>query len=213
MEGEENQQDSQFAEQLEQQQMEIEALESIYPDELKILREKPLNFQIQINSNQEEEDNHLKALLIFDMPEDYPLQVPYFRIKNLCPDYIDNTRLDQIEQEMRDQAEDMVGDIMAFQLCDYLREQLGEINDKVLDKLNEIKQKEEEEKANVAVKIEVKHLTYTPVNKETFAIWCSGFLAKMKAEKELNKSEKELKPTGRELFEMASTKDEEIEFD
>ena len=46
-----------------------------------------------------------------------------------------------------------------------------------------------------------KHLTYTPVNKETFAKWCESYMERIRAEREANKTEKDTKLTGRQLFE------------
>ena len=63
-----------------------------------------------VNSNTEsEERNHLKLIVVYDLPEDYPNEIPYFRIKNLAPDYIDNNTLEQFEEEMRERANENIG--------------------------------------------------------------------------------------------------------
>lgn len=95
----------------EDQEMEIETLKSIFAEEeLDIKKEKPYQFSIIINSNTESEDrNYLKLMLIFDLPEDYPNEIPYFRIKNLSPDYIDNNALEKFADEMRERASENVG--------------------------------------------------------------------------------------------------------
>ena len=62
----------------EEQEIEIESLQCIYlEEELKILREKPYQIEVLINSNTESEDkNHLKLKVIFDLLPEYPECVP-----------------------------------------------------------------------------------------------------------------------------------------
>ena len=95
----------------EEQEIEIETLKIIFvEEELQIKKEKPYNFEIMLNSNTEsEERNFLKLKLIFDLPEDYPNEIPYFRIKNLSTDYIDNNSLEAFETEMRERANESLG--------------------------------------------------------------------------------------------------------
>ena len=67
-------------------------------------------------------------------------------LKNLSPEYLNNQMIDKYEQEIRMRAHESLGSQMIFDICELLREKIGEINDKVLGKYNEIiKAKEEEE--------------------------------------------------------------------
>ena len=75
-----------------------------------------------VNSNEEEENNFLKLLLTFELPEDYPESVPFFRIKNLCAEYMDNKLLDKYETQMKAKAEESKGSSMIFELTDWLKE-------------------------------------------------------------------------------------------
>ncbi len=43
-------------------------------------------------------------------------------------------------------------------------------------------------------------LNYTPVNKDTFGKWCAQFLEKLKQEEEAQKTEVDLRKTGKQLF-------------
>lgn len=82
--------------------MEIESLQNIYVDEFKVLREKPYQLEVMVNSNTEsEERNLLKLKLIFDLPPAYPEEVPLLRIKNLSPDYLDNKLIDKYEEQVK----------------------------------------------------------------------------------------------------------------
>ena len=63
---------------------------------------------------------------------------------------------------------------MIFTLCEHLREQIADINDTVLERYNKITREREQEEADIKAKgftTNVDHLTYTPVNAETFKIW------------------------------------------
>ena len=99
---------------------------------------KPYSFEITINSNSEPEDNHLKMLLLVELPFDYPNTVPHMRLKNLSPDYLDNRMLDDYEVKLRAANHENIGSPMIFETCELLREEIAEINDSVLDKFNGI---------------------------------------------------------------------------
>lgn len=188
----------------EDQEMEIETLKSIYTDEeLTVKREKPYNFEIQVNSNTESEDrNYLKLLMIFDLPDDYPNEIPYFRIKNLAPDYIDNNALEVFEGELREQAQESLGQMMIFELVDMLKEKITNINEVVLNKLDKIEESESIANQNKDVlRTDGNKLSYTPVNQETFAIWCADYMERLRIEREATLTGNEDKPTGKELFE------------
>ena len=167
----------------------MEALEVIFPDELTITQRKPYKFQIQINSNSDEAENHLKMLLKVELGYEYPAKQPDLMIlKNLSPDYLENTMLDQYEIQIQQMAREMLGEQMMFNLCDHLREQISEINDTVVDKFNKIMEQRAEEEA-IAKGPQITNntdLNYTPVNKETFGKWCEVFLAKLQEEDEAN---------------------------
>ena len=60
---------------------------------------------------------------------------------------------------------------MIFELCDLVKGMLTDINDEVLSKIDAI---EEASKVEHTLKTTEtsKHMTYTPVNAETFKVWC-----------------------------------------
>jgi len=187
----------------EDQEAEIETLKCIYvEEEFELRREKPYNFEILVNSNTESEDrNYLKLKLIFDLPEGYPNEIPFFRIKNLSPDYIDNNALEIFENEMRERATESIGQMMIFEIVDLLKERITEINEAVLGKFDDIENAASIANANTEVlRTDATKLSYTPVNEETFAIWCEQYKEKLRLEQQMNLRGNEDKPTGKELF-------------
>ena len=166
---------------------------------MNIKREKPYNFEILIHSgNETEERDFLKLKLIFDLPEDYPNEIPYFRIKNLTPDYINNNALEAFEEEMRERANENIGQMMIFELADLLKEKITTINETVLEKLDKIEEAQAIKNLNKEVlKTDATVTSYTPVTAETFAIWCEQYKEKLRLEKAQTSSGYEDKPTGK----------------
>ena len=154
------------------QEEEIESLKYIYPEELTVLREKPYSLEIVINSNTEDEErNFLKMKVLFDLQNSYPDCAPYYRLKNLSPDYMDNKFLDHCETLLRQKGEEILGQMMIFEMCDLIKEKITQINDEVLGKIDQLNEENTVENALKTTETS-KHLTYTPVTKETFEKWC-----------------------------------------
>lgn len=93
---------------------------------------------------------------------------------------------------------------MVFEIVEALREVIADSNDKILEKLAELENKNSLDTAlkTVYISSEVP-MSYTPVNAETFAKWCKGYMEHLQKIKEERKTEKDLKPTGRQIFEMS----------
>ena len=70
---------------------------------------------------------------------------------------------------------------MIFEICDSLREIICEMNEKILDRLRALDKKESLNEGLKTLKVSADApLNFTPVNKETFALWCNGFMIKLK---------------------------------
>ena len=202
--------------QWEEQETEIETLKCIYVEneEFVLKREKPYNFEIIVNSNTEsEERNFLKLKLIFDLPETYPNEVPYFRVKNLSPDYIDNNTLEKFEEEMRERANESLGQMMIFELTDLLKEKITEINEAVLNKLDQIEEANSIANTNKEAFVSDNRLDYTPVTAETFRVWCEDYKERLREIRMANATGNEDKPTGKQLFLMNRSAFDDIVLD
>lgn len=90
-----------------------------------------------INSNTEsEERNFLKMKILFDLQNSYPDCVPYYRLKNMSPDYMDNRFIDRCETLLRQKGDELIGSMMIFEMCDLIKELMTNINDEVLAKVD-----------------------------------------------------------------------------
>ncbi|TNV76343.1 hypothetical protein FGO68_gene13972 [Halteria grandinella] len=181
--------------------MEIESIKCIFLDDLVMLEERPFRFEVLLNANNELSRNHLQLKLTFELPDDYPNVVPSIRIKNLSPDIINNNIVLEFDKLVTKKAEESVGTMMIYEVCEALREKIGEMNDIILRKVDELNQKDSLDTAlkSVAVKADAP-LTFTPVNSETFAKWCDAYKERMRKLKEEMLTEKDLKQTGRQIF-------------
>lgn len=59
----------------------------------------------------------------------------------------------------------------------------------------------------------VDQLDYTPVTKETFSVWCAQFLAKLKEQEDLEKTEQDKRLTGKQLFMENSSQIDDLVMD
>ena len=77
---------------------------------------------------------------------------------------------------MKKKTEESLGSSMIFELCDYVKEQITDINDGVVGAIKMVDLKENMANALKAGETtSIKHLTYTPVTAETFAKWCDVY--------------------------------------
>ena len=96
--------------------------------------------------------------------------MPYYRLKNLSPDYMDNRFIDRCETMLREKCEELIGSMMIFELCDMIWELMNNINEAVLKKVDAIAEENTVENSLKTTETS-KHLNYTPVNAETFKIY------------------------------------------
>ena len=88
------------------------------------------------------------------------------------------------------------------------------MNEIILKKLRDINEASSIDNSLKSVKIsQDAPLSFTPVNMETFAKWCDLYKERMRKLKEEMLTEKDLKQTGRQLFEQRKNIIEEVKLD
>ena len=180
-----------------------------------LFEERPYKFEVLLKANSESvEKNHLSLKLTFELPDDYPNNVPSVRLKNLSPDIINNNLVLEFEKLIMKKAEENLGTMMIYEVCEALREQIINMNEMILKKLREINEKGSIENALKSVKISQDGpMSFTQVSLETFAKWCDLYKEKVRKLKEEQLTEKDLKLTGRQLFETKKIIIEDIKLD
>ena len=190
-------------------------MKCIFMEDFQGIEEKPYKFEVLLKANSEsDEKNHLSLKLTFELPEDYPSTVPSVRLKNLSPDIINNNLVLEFERLIMKKAEESIGTMMIYEVCEAVRDQIINMNEIILKKLREINEAGSIENSLKSVKIsQDAPLSFTPVNMETFAKWCDMYKERMRKLKEEMLTEKDLKPTGRQLFEQRKNIIEEVKLD
>ena len=181
-----------------EQRDEIEAIESIYSEEISVISDNPHRFTIPVKTEgyDEEEGDGWMVLLKFTFPDTYPDVIPEIEVEEY--EGIEDHLLHDFKVAMGSVAEENLGMAMVFTIVSAGIEWMGETNDRLKQEAEEerrkLKELEEEE--------ERKKLEGTKVTIESFLAWKAEFDAEMslhKKEKEAAKKDKN-KKSGRELF-------------
>jgi len=178
---------------LEDQNLEIEALQAIYMNDFTMLDEDPKKFQILLVPNPGSEiGNHVGLTLEVSFPSKYPNILPEFKLKSLFG--IDTDQQSTLESKLKIQSEESVGSPMIFNLAQTCKEWLDDnnIDRQELQRLKKVKAEEEKER---------KRAEGTAVTRESFTAWAKRFYAEKILEEKRIEAEKKKRLTGRALFE------------
>jgi len=190
----------------EEQSNEIDALESIYPDELTVISEKPFHqFTLSVISQYDGETvENATCDLQFTYTEKYPDELPIMEI----PEYenIDENEVDELLEFMKEQAEENLGMAVVFTVYSAVQEKLTDMVESHATQIEDEKERIIQEKEAE----ERKRFEGTRVTIESFLAWRETFDADMAVIKKKQGAEKKdsTKPTGRELFLTDNTFDD-----
>jgi len=110
-----------------------------------------------------------------------------------------------------EKSEESLGAQMLYDICECLRERLSDMNEKILAKLAELDEQGSLDNALKSFQVSRDApLNFTPVTQETFKRWCDEYKERMLKIKMENKTEMEVRPSGRELFLMKKNVIQEI---
>jgi len=210
----------------EEQEDEMEALESIFVEDYKCINDVASGhpeFEISLwpeEGGEDESDNFVGAVLNCAYPPTYPEVVPRIKIRALKG--LSAPEVEQLLTVANNAARDEVGCPGLFAITEEIKEWLREHNEDKGDgsafaqmqlrakraadqKAKEQRAREEAERAEAAASISAadikKQQEGTALTVERFNKWNETFLAEVRAARGLNKTTK--KQTGREIFEKA----------
>jgi len=198
-----------MSEYADEQKDEIEALESIYSEEIDFLSTNPHSFTIPVKTedyDEEEEEGRL-VLLKFTFTEKYPSEEPLLEIED--SENIDDDHLEELESFLKEQLTENIGMPMVFTIVSAGIEWLCDKNDQIKKDLEEaIARKKEQEEEE-----ERKKLEGTRVTIESFLAWKAEFDQERLEMMEKAKAKISGKLTGKELFMQDKTlNDSDIKF-
>eukprot|EP00088_Acartia_fossae_P000999 TRINITY_DN1036_c0_g1_i4.p1 TRINITY_DN1036_c0_g1~~TRINITY_DN1036_c0_g1_i4.p1 ORF type:complete len:239 (+),score=82.21 TRINITY_DN1036_c0_g1_i4:54-770(+) len=193
---------------LDEQKDEIEALESIYSEEIDFLGDSPHCFTIPVKTEDYNEDEGEGRLVLFKFTftEKYPSEEPLLEVEE--SENIDDEHLEELNTYLHDMLTENLGMPMVFTIVSAAIEWLGDKNDQIKEEMETAAKK----KLEMEEEEERRKLEGTRVTVESFLAWKAEFdqerLEKMKTAKV-----KSNKLTGRELFMQDKTlNDSDIKF-
>eukprot|EP00658_Telonema_sp_P-2_P010220 TRINITY_DN13852_c0_g1_i1.p1 TRINITY_DN13852_c0_g1~~TRINITY_DN13852_c0_g1_i1.p1 ORF type:complete len:288 (-),score=104.66 TRINITY_DN13852_c0_g1_i1:375-1238(-) len=200
---------------LEEQQMEIEALEAIYAEEFKVISEAPYRVSIDILDGEDDEQFGVRMQAV--LPEEYPNQAPeieMFTIRRVAREQVQ-----AVQEHVLSLIEENLGTAMLFTLAseakEWLLENVGDEEDLAAQYERSKQQFETFSDEVIYDQTEATLSRGTVVTPESFAKWKAEFDAEMHVQV------KEVKITGRQMFESgevtyvedASAEQAEAEFE
>lgn len=205
-----------MSENYEAQKDEINLLENIIPDKLKISQEKPTySLEIWIEGNVEEPKMYFE--LKVELPENYPNDPPKFTLTEEN-NFLATAKLKKLNEDLISLCSEYASMPVIYQLYEAIQTFADEEEQSIINerkkkaqikleeekKLIEAQKKEEEEKL-------LQNISYTPVTKELFNEWYKKFVDKIHKAKQKNLTDGKM--TGREFFLNKNIKIEEINED
>lgn len=193
------------------QKDELEALESIYSEEITILGESPHRFTIPVKTEDynpdEEEEAGLFVLLRFTFTPTYPAEAPMVEVEE--SENIEEEHLAEFQDHLKEQIEENLGMPMVFTIVSAGIEWLGE-------KCEWLKREAEEaarRKKEADEEEERKKHEGTKVSIESFLAWKAEFDRERLEKKGIKVLTGKEKMTGKELFQTdKSLNDSDIKF-
>ena len=200
-----------------QQKDEIDLLNNIIPDKMKIINENPYELEISIEADVENPLYSFKLLITLN--SEYPNSIPTFTLTEENHS-IASKKIEELQQKLNEICNEQIGMPIIYQLYENVltfTQELEDDNEKEENKkmieleeekklLEEKKRKEEEDL--------IEKKTYTPVTKELFEEWYKKFIDKKTKEKNIIQSKKNLgRLTGKEIFLNKNLKIDENEIE
>lgn len=201
-----------MADDQEEQQNELLALQSIYPDELVVVDESHYQFTVKSTNYEQDESSGCRCVLSILLPSEYPAVAPEIEMLEE-PDNCVPVEIEQLMESLQAEADGCVGMCSVFTIVSAAIEWLNSHSDQLCMR------KEEERKriAHEKEEAERKRFEGTRVTVENFMKWKEVFEAEMmQLQREKDKKleqQKRGKLTGFELFTKDSSLiDSDIKF-
>eukprot|EP00127_Corallochytrium_limacisporum_P006735 Clim_evm5s235 gene=Clim_evmTU5s235 len=192
---------------LEEQLMELEALESIYPEELhNVSKEEPISFEVHLQGEKTDDDIQGTLLLTFKFPSEYPNVLPEIEAAVQGCELLDGGHT-TIMAGIENEGTGLIGMAMVFQLCAHAKE----LFDAELQRLQEDHERRVQEEFERREAEENKRFVGTPVTAETFREWLRKFTSEMREKRGLKAEQDPKRVTGKDMWLTNKEKMEESE--
>jgi len=126
---------------------EIDAIESMYADEFKLLTEKdvkPIRFQVTLRPLDDDAKNYIQASIDVELPEAYPMRVPSISVRNVKG--LSDSSVKKLTQILCEGAyKNMGSDPMMSELLEIANNFLSDLNKPQLTLMEKKRRREQEE--------------------------------------------------------------------
>ncbi|KAI8376177.1 ubiquitin-conjugating enzyme/RWD-like protein [Radiomyces spectabilis] len=184
---------------LEEQRNELEALESIYPEEFEDLGEE--GFKILVHPDDQDEAAPVVLTLNVKYTPQYPDELPETEVEVVSGE-LTGAQKERLHQAVQTAGEESLGMVMVFAMASVLKEELNN----VLNESQRTQAAMEAEKRRLEEEREQAKFKGTKLTVERFMEWKAKFDKEMETQEEEERKARlrELKnrPTGRQLFEQ-----------
>ena len=163
-----------------QQQDEIDLLQNIIFEKMKIIQEEP-NYIIFMEIKSEVENAKMKFHLTVTLNDEYPDKEPTFELAEVN-NYLASAKVRELEEKLNSLCKEYISMPMLYQMYECILSFADEEEEKLLneEKLEEKKLEEAKRLLEQKKKEEEERLlnsrTYTPVTKELFDEWYKKFI-------------------------------------
>ena len=182
-----------MSEHREQQQEEIDLLQNIIFEKMKLLQEEP-DFIIFMEIKSDIEKPKMKFNLTVTLNDEYPDKEPTFELLEVN-NFLASAKVRELEEKLNSICKEYISMPMLYQMYECVLSFADEEEEKLINeekqeeikiaeakRLLELKKKEEEEKL-------LNSRTYTPVTKELFDSWYKDFIEKKKKRKKRKRTQ------------------------
>lgn len=176
---------------LEEQEGEIEVLQSIYENNFRLLSSKTKNFEIDLCGHANENaETAVSCSLYFKYTPKYPCEAPLYEIRS--PQGISDEQNAELIALINEVINRAIGMVMIFDIVSEVQQKLDEYADQLITKLTTRKEKQAKIKSLAEAEREMEAernlCSGTPVTVETFNAWNKVFLAEIAAKKEADEA-------------------------
>ncbi|KAI7860174.1 RWD domain-containing protein 1 [Circinella umbellata] len=187
---------------LEEQQNELEALQSIYPEEFEEISDN--EFRIAIFPDDQDEDQSCALSLWVKYTPTYPDELPEYSV-DVVEGRLTDAQKERVMDALKNGAEESLGMVMIFTMASLAKEELNQI----LEDSQRSREEADIERRRKEEEIENARFRGTKLTWERFQEWRAKFekeLADQESEeKKARAKELKNKLTGRQLFEQDKT--------
>jgi len=187
----------------EEQEMELEALESIYSDSFKMISVSSKKFTVTVLSEEDDEIETFGVSLMFTYTEKYPKEkleysVQPAEIEGKNSKFINEDIISELQENIEELLEENIGEVVVFTIVSEIQELLNIKKDTIIKNIEEEKERKEREEKEALEK----KCHGTKVTVASFLEWREKFLKEMRLleEQKQKNLKKNKKPTGKEIF-------------